>query len=295
MEYPENKLKEKFNCSNIDFSKTVYKEKRYYIFCCLIHGEFKRRLDFDGNGYLCSKCYIKDKVDSNIRDCIFIHGNFYEYDFVDYESSVQKILCPIHGIFELSIPSHKRGIGCAKCYFDSKRMSQDEFESRANKVHNFKYSYLNTTYFQQFIKIEIECRKHGLFKQTPESHLRGYGCPNCNLSKGEKYIKQCLEESNIEFRTQETIKYMGKNYRFDFYIPKLDLYIEYDGMQHFEKVPFSRNNDTEEIMEERLKKVQATDKIKNELVKNLFRIKYTQFDSIPEIIEEKINAEYKSK
>ena len=54
------------------------------------------------------------------------------------------------------------------------------------------------------------------------------------ISKGEFQIIKILQKEGILFEREKRIKdfYKG-NYRFDFYIPKLNIYIEFDGEQHF--------------------------------------------------------------
>ena len=62
----------------------------------------------------------------------------------------------------------------------------ENFIERANIVHNFKYSYILTTYTGIFNKVIITCPLHGEFKQKANDHLDGCGCPNCGLISGAK-------------------------------------------------------------------------------------------------------------
>lgn len=59
-----------------------------------------------------------------------------------------------------------------------KRLTVEEFESKAQEIHNKKY-----LYHQDFNgtkkPITITCQKHGDFMQTPKKHLEGQGCPKC--------------------------------------------------------------------------------------------------------------------
>jgi very-short-patch-repair endonuclease len=83
-------------------------------------------------------------------------------------------------------------------------------------------------------KVAIICSKHGEFEQTPLNHLHGMGCPICNESKGEKLVAEWLAVNNINFEREVCIRDFNKYKRFDFYLPELRMYIEYDGIQHFE-------------------------------------------------------------
>lgn len=53
------------------------------------------------------------------------------------------------------------------------------FESKSRKVHGDLYEYPNFKYVNGKQKIDIVCKKHGVFNQTIESHLLGRGCPHC--------------------------------------------------------------------------------------------------------------------
>lgn len=54
------------------------------------------------------------------------------------------------------------------------------------------------------------------------------------ISKGELQIIKILQNAGLAFEREKRVKdfYKG-NYRFDFYVPKFNIYIEFDGEQHF--------------------------------------------------------------
>lgn len=58
-------------------------------------------------------------------------------------------------------------------------MTTEEFVAKATTVHGGEYTYENVVYVKYNIKINITCKKHGSFMQTPTSHLKGCGCPKC--------------------------------------------------------------------------------------------------------------------
>ncbi len=64
------------------------------------------------------------------------------------------------------------------------------------------------------------------------------GCPFCSSSKGEKEISNILDIMNINYETEKVINIDSINYRFDFYISDINLFIEYDGIQHFESIEY---------------------------------------------------------
>ena len=64
---------------------------------------------------------------------------------------------------------------------------------------------------------------------------RGQRCPYCQTSKGEKKIKEYLDNNNIEYIQQYRFEDCRnkKPLPFDFYLPEYNMCIEYDGEQHF--------------------------------------------------------------
>lgn len=61
-----------------------------------------------------------------------------------------------------------------------KRKTTEMFVQQANEVHNNKYGYENSKYTSSQVKVEITCKEHGPFFQTPNNHLtKKQGCPKC--------------------------------------------------------------------------------------------------------------------
>jgi hypothetical protein len=117
------------------------------------------------------------------------HGDKYNYSKVEYthNKSKVKIICPIHGEFEQEPRHHAAGRGCTSCgrliTETARKSTTNEFIDKAKKIHSDKYYYSNVNYITDRIKIDIICPIHGSFKQTPNGHLQGNGCPNCKNEK----------------------------------------------------------------------------------------------------------------
>ena len=60
-----------------------------------------------------------------------------------------------------------------------KKKTTEEFIGDAKKVHGNKYEYSLVDYFSSQTRIKIICSEHGVFKQRPNDHLCGCGCPFC--------------------------------------------------------------------------------------------------------------------
>ena len=61
----------------------------------------------------------------------------------------------------------------------SKRSNTNEFIIKSNNRHENKYDYSHVDYIDNKTKVKIGCFIHGIFEQTPHSHLSGKGCPVC--------------------------------------------------------------------------------------------------------------------
>lgn len=103
----------------------------------------------------------------------------------------------------------------------------------------------------------------------------------CLQSIGEAAIQKILTINGIEFEKEKTfadlISDKKRPYRYDFYLPKYNRLVEFDGEQHY-KVNEHFGG------ESYLKRVQDADKIKNEYALahgiSLVRIPYTERDSL---------------
>lgn len=172
-----------------------------------------------------------------LERCIKKHDDKYDYSNVEYKSvnDKVKIICPIHGEFEMTPKSHLNGCGCYKCsYLDrmsNNRKSLGEFIEESNEIHNKKYDYSKFKYKNAKTKGLIICPIHGEFSQCPNDHLNGKGCPKCKQSHLERDIEILLIENNIQFEYQKKFKWLGKQ-SLDFYLPQYNIAIECQGKQH---------------------------------------------------------------
>lgn len=66
------------------------------------------------------------------------------------------------------------------------RKTTEQFVEEATQVHNNKYKYPSTIYKGFNIKVEILCEQHGVFYQTPRSHVtKKQGCKQCAVDKNK--------------------------------------------------------------------------------------------------------------
>lgn len=125
-----------------------------------------------------------------------IHGDKYDYSKVEYIAYNQKvcIICQQHGEFWQTPEAHLKGKICPKCTVMTRpRLSLDEVLKRFYNAHGNKYDYSKVVYVTKDTDVEIICKKHGSFWQTPDTHWRGGNCPECNKEnrKNRIYSKRC--------------------------------------------------------------------------------------------------------
>lgn len=324
-----------------NYDKAEYKGGNEFItITCPKHGDFQQKANTHLHGSGCVKCKnekiksLKNKGrEKFIEDAIRVNGNKYIYDKVVYRTSKHNVIitCPIHGDFEQTPNSHLRGCGCPKCADgrtgDRCRMTVEEFLSRAKEVHANKYDYslvTKETFIDSYTAIEIICKKHGVFKQSPGQHLGGRGCywcgkesmaqkqaltrddvvrrcneifdkkydyslfteyhskkdiiqvicpkhgvwsvsidnhmyrqsgcPHCKRSLGEERIAQFLDSREVVYIPQykfnnEYLLCSNKKLVVDFYLPSMNIVIEYNGIQHYEQSPVFKERTLEEQKE----------------------------------------------
>lgn len=228
-----------------NYSKVVYNGAETKVtIICPIHGEFEQIPMSHVKGHGCNLCrheYIKansrDTLEEFLEKAKQSHGDKFNYDKVNYVNSVTKVLitCPEHGDF-LQRPSfHIKGNGCQLCY-GNKKYTNEEFIEKCNLVHKGYYDYSKVVYKGNKLKVKIICPVHGEFEQIAQDHLKGFGCLRCKESKGERFIADVLEKANINFIREYKLPHY--QYKYDFYLPDENIFIEFHGSQHYYPVDF---------------------------------------------------------
>ena len=175
-----------------DYSKVEYVNKRTKVcIVCPIHGEFYQLAGDHMLGHGCRKCGSDKVADVCHYDKITfiekakeIHNHKYDYSKVEYVNAQTKvcIICPEHGEFWQTPGSHLYRVGCPKCGGIYHYNTQEWIEE-AKKVHKNKYDYSKVAYVNNKTDVCIICPEHGEFWQTPNTHLKGCGCPKCGIER----------------------------------------------------------------------------------------------------------------
>jgi len=126
-----------------------------------------------------------------------VHGDRYDYSLVDYKNarSHVKIICSEHGVFEQTPDKHlNRKQGCSGCNYAGKKTTE-QFIDNAKRVHRDRYDYSLVKYKNNQTKVKIICPEHGVFEQTPNSHLSNNGCPTCSRDNRKKTTEQFIDSA----------------------------------------------------------------------------------------------------
>lgn len=182
------------------------------------------------------------------------------YKGMDYPITYK---CKKHGEITKKADLLYKGHGCRKCSAELQgkqhAKTTRQFIEDAKKVHGEYYDYSEVNYTSAFTKVKIIDPTYGPFWMSPNSHLNGQGFGK--LSNGEKVIRSYLLNHGIPFEKEKTFPDLksDNNYllRFDFYLPKYNLCIEYQGEQHYRPVALFGG-------EKEFKKLQKNDKKKKE-------------------------------
>lgn len=183
-----------------DYSLVEYKNSKTKVkIKCPVHGWFEQTPEHHLHTKGCSKCGRGVlTTEQFIEKAKLIHGDEYDYSLVDYKDNETKvkIKCEEHGVFEQRPSDHLAGCGCSKCA-NNAVSTTEEFIEKAKLVHkDDDYDYSFVEYKNKRTKVKIKCKEHGIFEQTPNNHLLGYGCAEC--ANNIKYTtEQFIEKAKL--------------------------------------------------------------------------------------------------
>lgn len=273
-EYINGKATLLIECSNghvyESFWNNFQQGKRCPI-CAKINRANKRRLDFED-----VKMYI----------------NSFGYELLDeeYKNAHTKlnIKCDKGHIYRATFGKFKGGRRCPIC-----NNPTHDYKYIKDCIEKVGYELLSEEYLNSYTKIKIMCDEGHVYKTTWNVFRQGSRCPICNKeSKGENKVADLLSKYNIEYERQYKYEDCAfyKLLPFDFYIPKYNTLIEYDGEEHYKIIKFWGGFD--KFIDRKIR-----DTVKNEYCKNnnikLIRIPYWDFDNIEDILIKELNINKK--
>ena len=201
-----------------------------------------------------------------------------------------------HGSYEINCNNFKNGKRCRLCHPTGKNPTIHPYDSFGyrnfdkvmswhpdNKVSPFRVGFGSDIKEYKFI-----CEKCGYSFNVALNSITHFNrwCPVCSKSKGEQKISLFLRTLNIDYIQEKTFDSLeglnNGNLRYDFYLPKHNLLIEYQGEQHERYIKgLHKTYSTFERQQEhdrRKRKYAKENGIK------LLEIWYWDFDNIEEIL-----------
>lgn len=240
------------------YEKTTYvNSKTPVVISCVNHGD----ISVNPNNHInnksgCPLCYgrIKKTSEQFITQVKQLHGDVFTFARTNYVGDGVKvtITCKQHGDFTPTPSNILRGSGCPVCALEEaskrNRKDQDVFIEQAACTHDNKYDYSLVEYKNSITPVNIICPVHGVFQQKPSIHLdQRCGCQMCSSSRGELEVKKWLQQQGIPFIQQQMFDecFDKRRLKFDFFLPRHNTLIEFNGIQHYRNVPlFKHSNDT---------------------------------------------------
>jgi len=295
---PRRKTQEEFEAEVLEKIGPDYKVLGQYI---------NKNTKIEVIHYACGNTFLKRPHDITSKNsgCPFCNGNkkaLYTEKWVkdntpkDYEYlegyTGMKTKCKFHcNICDTDFEQYPSRLilqhiyGC-KCG-GTKKKTHEEFLEELGEDTLKEYSILEE-YVNIDTKIKIKHNKCNTeFNISPWSFIHKHNkqyCPICYYKKshGEVAISIFLNQNNIEYQ-KEFIFPDFPNRRYDFYIPSMNIAIEFDGIQHTKPIDFFGG-------EEEFKKTRLRDIEKNKYcIDNnitLFRLTYKEIDNINQILHE---------
>lgn len=164
----------------------------------------------------------------------------------EYQNAREKVLCECKICWNqwYAKPANLlTGFGCPECAVEtiSKKQakSEEEFRNDFNRIHSDID--IIGKYRNNHENIELQCRKCGtVWFAMPSNLLRSdgkaTGCPHCKKSHGEAAIAKILDDRHIQYiqwkKFDDLVGIGGRSLSYDFYLPALNLLIEYQGEFH---------------------------------------------------------------
>ena len=159
-------------------------------------------------------------------------------------------------------------------------------QKSVNEINSFSYKkvwWLGICGHEWYSSPRIRTRK-----------IRPTGCPVCQSSKGEVRIEKFLELNKIQSEKQKRFATCRdkRPLPFDFFLPNEKVLIEFNGIQHYEKVDFGMGEDK---VKDFLKGIKRRDKIKVAWAKEngykLLVVSYLDLDKLETIISSFLEKE----
>ena len=201
-----------------------------------------------------------------------------------YKNAHQKLLCENKDGYKvlLSYDKLKQNRNPQPFYIDNPYTIENikhfiDINNLNDKLLSYEYKGAN-----EYLK--FKCKNEHIFEMKWKHYKQLHGCPYCKNIRGENKIASCLNNLSIDFEQQKKYDNLYGNKRqlsYDFYLPKYNMLIEYQGEQHDRAIDYFGG-------EKQFRKQKEYDKLKKEYAENnnikLLIIWYYDYNNIEDII-----------
>lgn len=242
---------------------------------------------------------IKNSKNSVIRDKQIVIK--YEDHLHNDKNSMVLVKCNLFGHHKNLYPQTAISIGknniCPECA-KTREYKKKAGENLVEKINNILIEKNSSFSFfgsidrndKSIIFYELICKNCGCSEWEREKYVSSVKCKVCypNDTIGESRVIEYLNFLKKAFKKQKKFPGMKneKELKCDFFIPKLNLIIEFDGHQHFYPVDFFKGFKS-------FKKTIKCDWIKNRYALkngiNILRIPFYEYDNIEKLIDDSIS------
>jgi len=267
-----NEIKTYSNCRN--FLNSGNKSKEHLCICYNYNNHFyKHKLNKNDILQLCKKNENIEFINFDYRDKTCKH--------------TVNILCKkCNQIFNKDWESFLKNQTCPYCC-SKHDLNTLGFKATLSDEYELIGNYVNTE-----TKVLIRHKCGFIWNIKPHNFIQkinsGYhGCPQCNhkRSHGEMKIAHWLQQKNIPFIEEQIFSWSSNSkFRYDFYLPKNNLIIEYMGEQHYKEVKFFHDTLEERQQHDQIKEQEARAHGINYLI-----ISYIDFKNIEQILQDWFN------
>ncbi len=211
-----SKWGEEYDYSECNYTKGRAKVRLRHTRCDMWFDSVAQNHLHLGSGCPCCYGTPKKNREQFIAEAVAFHGEKYDYSEVVYVDMLTpvKVTCRTCDTHFNPIPAnhtHGKRSGCPNCANIYKCVTQNEFISRARKIHGEKYDYSDFVYTYSDVKSTIRCRQCDTkFEQTPHHHTASSiqnGCPNCcrgQLTQDE-FIRRCVASHGDKYDYSQAV------------------------------------------------------------------------------------------
>lgn len=224
----------------------------------------------------------------------------YDYDLVSTEYISAKVkldyICRKHsemGIQHVLYNNLRSGFGCKYCGMErtanARRLSIEEVRhifDRHDMILVDGQEYHNTSEKMSYI-----CKHHpeqGIQYMTTSNAYKNH-CPYCSIYKGEARILDYFIKNNIEYETQKRFPNLvgvgNRGLSYDFYLPKHNLLIEYQGQYH----DGTANNQTDEGYKRQIEHDRRKKQFAEDSGIDILEIWYHDYNKINSILDSSLS------